>query len=138
MTGTRYQVTGTPLVLALVVCIIVALCRPCIPVPGPRYHTYSLAEVNTLSNTLSITMPFQTYSQNTRYVIHIFCIFRIHTKYSLCKRIREFILDADKIDGKDDCWYCFMHPVADNHIASIFSINSCPIALRRFAVDKTH
>jgi hypothetical protein len=60
---------------------------------------YSLAEVNTLS----ITMPFQTYSQYTRYVIHIFCIFRIHTKYSLCKRIREFILDADNIDGKDDC-----------------------------------
>ena len=51
---------------------------------------------------VTFTMTFQTYSQD-RYAIHLFCIFRIHTKYNLCKRIREFILDADNIDGRDDC-----------------------------------
>ena len=66
-----------------------------------------------------------------------------HSKYqvlnNLCKRIKEFILDADNTNGKDDCWYVLHISSCWNNIVSIFSINSCLIALKnKFAVDTRH
>jgi hypothetical protein len=47
---------------------------------------------------------FNILGHNFCWVIHIFCILEL-MRIILCQRIKEFILDVDNTDGKDDCWY---------------------------------